>query len=292
MRARIEPAADGGEDIDIPIPAMAPAYRVGVQQQRRARAGGGMDPATRRLAIFAGGIGATLVMLIGVWSFSGHHHAGIPVIEADSHPVRVRPANPGGMQVAGANDSILSGESDDKVAMAPPPEAPAPQALKAGEKPPQAVAPPRSAAPLPAAPESPMPVPVTAPTVQPTPQPTPQPTARPAPRAVTALPPPTPLMPAASPPQTAPAVARGSGALVQLAAVESESEDAARAEWKRLARRYRDLLEGRTPSFSRTEHGGKVFWRVRTGGFSDVEEAVKFCDRVRAKGGGCSVAGF
>ena len=78
--------------------------------------------------------------------------------------------------------------------------------------------------------------------------------------------------------------------MVQLAAV--ESEDGAKAEWKRLEHRYHDLLDGRTPTFTRTEHAGKTYWRVRTGGFADTAQAVQFCERVKAKGGGCSVASF
>src|SRR5579872_7515878 len=95
------------DDLDIPMPAMTPAYRMAGRSPRA------MDPATRRLAIFAGVIGGALIVLVGAWSFGGHRHAGVPVIEADSRPVRVKPANPGGMQVEGADEGILSGEADN-----------------------------------------------------------------------------------------------------------------------------------------------------------------------------------
>jgi hypothetical protein len=78
--------------------------------------------------------------------------------------------------------------------------------------------------------------------------------------------------------------------MVQLAAL--PTEDAARSEWQHLAKRMPDLLNGRQPSISRTERSGHVFWRVRTSGFADVAQARAFCDHVRAKGGGCSVADF
>ena len=78
--------------------------------------------------------------------------------------------------------------------------------------------------------------------------------------------------------------------LVQLAAVSSEA--AARIEWQRLQKRMPDLLDRRQPAFSKIEHDGRVLWRVRTGGFSDLAAAAAFCDHVRAKGGGCSVAEF
>jgi hypothetical protein len=296
VRARIEPMA-GGEDLDIPMPAMAPSWRVAPRERAA------MDTGTRRLAIFAGVIGGALLLLVGVWSFSGHRHAGVPVIEADSRPLRVKPANPGGMQVADANESILSGEGDGKEAMAPPPETPAPQALKAEEQAtsPAAAAsapPPPVAAAPPAAPPPPAPpveaarpaMPATLPTP---PHPAVMASAKPLP-APTSLAPtplaPTALAPVALAPGAAkPAVAPG-GVLVQLAAV--DSEDAAKAEWARLARRYPDLLGSRAPSFSRTTHAGKVFWRVRTGGFADTAQAVVFCERIKAKGAGCSVASF
>ncbi len=267
MRARIEPVA-GGDDLDIPMPAMAPSYRVSAQ--RRAAAGG-MDPATRRLAIFAGGIGGALVLLVGIWSFGGHHRGGVPVIEPDSRPLRVKPANPGGLQIAGANDSILSGDGDSKVAMAPPPENPAPQALKAEEK--------TTPTPLPSSPAA---ASSSAPTAV-------LEASRPVPRVTEAEPKATPAAVAARP-APPPATQKPAGAMVQLAAL--ESEDGARAEWKRLERRYHDLLDGRTPTFSRTERAGKTYWRVRVGGFAEVVDAIRFCERVKAKGGGCSVASF
>ncbi|HBK07173.1 MAG TPA: SPOR domain-containing protein [Acetobacteraceae bacterium] len=78
--------------------------------------------------------------------------------------------------------------------------------------------------------------------------------------------------------------------MVQLAAL--TSEESARAEWAQLAKKMPDLLGGRQPSYSKTERDGHTFWRVRTSGFSDVAQARGFCERVRAKGAGCSVADF
>ena len=78
--------------------------------------------------------------------------------------------------------------------------------------------------------------------------------------------------------------------MVQLAAV--GSEDAAHSEWARLEKHWPDLFGHRQPAFSKTEHSGRALWRVRTGGFSDVAQATAFCERVRAKGAGCSIADF
>ena len=66
----------------------------------------------------------------------------------------------------------------------------------------------------------------------------------------------------------------------------------AKSEWQRLSKRLPDLLGQRKPAFSKTEHDGKAMWRVRTGGFADVPQATAFCEKVRAKGAGCSVADF
>ncbi len=137
---------------------MAPSYRP------TASRGAAMDSATRRLAIFAGIIGAALLGLVGAWAVTSRHPGGVPVIEADSKPVRVKPADPGGMHVADAGESILSGEANAKQTLAPPPEAPAPQGLKAQEQAAAnatAVAPAAPPAAPAAAPEEPLPRPST-----------------------------------------------------------------------------------------------------------------------------------
>jgi hypothetical protein len=218
-----------------------------------------MDPATRRLALIAGSLGAVLLAVVGAWTLMGHRNTTVPVVQADTRPMRVKPDNPGGMQVAGADEDILSGGNqggDGK--LAPAPEAPAPQALRS---PPPA--PPVAAAPAPAA------------TVVPA---VPSAPAKPA------------VAKPATVPEKRPAVTAANGTLVQLAAV--RSEDAAKSEWQRLSKRLPDLFGQRRPAFSKTEHDGHTLWRIRTGGFSDTAQASTFCEKVRAKGVGCSVADF
>ena len=77
---------------------------------------------------------------------------------------------------------------------------------------------------------------------------------------------------------------------VQLAAL--GTEEAAQQEWSRLAKKMPDLLGGRKPTIQRIERDGRTFWRVRMDGFADVAQATGFCDKLRAKGAGCSVASF
>lgn len=82
----------------------------------------------------------------------------------------------------------------------------------------------------------------------------------------------------------------GKDMVVQLAAVGSEA--VAKSEWDRLTKRMPDLLAQHHPAFSKVDHDGRVLWRVRTGGFTDLSQAKDFCGRVRAKGGSCTVAEF
>jgi SPOR domain len=225
----------------------------------------GMDPATRRLALIAGGLGAALLAIIGGWSVMGHRSTAVPVIQADSRPIRVKPENPGGMQIAGSNDELSGGGDTNGGKLAPPTEAPAPQALLA---------------PPPPSPSAVTAAPATAPVAPSVPAGVKPVAEKPAPaadkRAV-----------ASAPDHAAPAA---KGALVQLAAV--TSEDAAHGEWQRLEKRMPDLFGHRQPAFSKIEHSGHTLWRVRTGGFSDAAQATAFCERVRAKGAGCSIADF
>jgi hypothetical protein len=215
----------------------------------------GSDSSMRNLALAAVGIAA--VVMGGVWYMSGRHHDGVPVIEAETTPLRVKPANPGGMQVAGADDATLGdGSGKEADALAPPPEAPAPQALQM-----QARA--ANAAAIVPPPVIPLPV---APVAPPT-------------RDV-----------AAAPVRQAPPSAVAAGVQVQLAALDSQA--AANAAWTQLAHRVPDLLGGHSPAVVRFDRDGKVFWRLRTGGFADIAAATQFCTKLRARGAGCAIATF
>ena len=77
---------------------------------------------------------------------------------------------------------------------------------------------------------------------------------------------------------------------VQLAAMDSQAT--ADSEWSRLSHRMPDLLDGRHPDITRVDRDGRTLFRVRLGGFGDMAQAIGFCAKVRAKGGGCSIAAF
>ncbi len=243
----------------------------------------GMDAATRRLALVAGGLAVALLGVIGAWSVSSHRSGGasVPVVQADPRPIRVKPENAGGMQVAGQNEAVLSGDgggdSDANDHLAPAPETPAPaqlRALEASESPPAAG-------------------PAPAPTVA---TPTPAPVAPPLP--ASAAPsraaheaPPASRAPAAraeaaaSPAAAPPSPPLRSGIEVQLAAM--DSEELAKTEWARLDRKMPDILRGHAPLVARFERDGHQYWRLRTGYFATTADAAKFCDDMKAKGAAC-----
>ncbi len=247
------------------------------------------DPSMRRLAL--GAVGVCAVVLGGVWllSVKGGPHA-VPVIHPEARPMRIRPKNPGGMQVDGLNDALLNGGTGpEHDTLAPPPETPEPQALAAAES---ATSPPAGpAAPAPAAGALPAPPAVTAPAVT-----TPTVTAPPASAPPVSAPPaPAPAetarAPQAAPQAAAPTPDAGTGRVsVQLAALGSEA--AATTEWHRLRRRLPGLLADRTPEITRFAHDGHVFWRLRTGGFADIAAATEFCARAKAAGAACAIADF
>ncbi len=273
------------------IPLRTPAYRVPRSH--------GMDPATRRLALIAAGLGGALLVLIGVWSLSGGTSGGgssVPVIAAPAGPMRVKPANPGGLSVPGADQAIFDHSTDGRDAgqgsLMPAPERPDLQALRA----PGATAVPGGTVPGGTAPSS-------AATTGSIATPTgtaasdlPLPPAFQPPSAAAeqtaALPATTTLSRGASQP-TATGSARpaaGGGTIVQLAALPTRA--AAEAEWQALRRRVPGLLGGRQLILAQATVAGRVWWRVRTAGFTSPAQARGFCTRMRAAGAACDVTPF
>ena len=248
---------------DLRIPAMA-GGRAPVSTSYRARRVG-PPRETRALLLAAAALGGVLVVGMGGWALMGRRPAVVPVIEADSRPLRVRPDDRGGMQVAGAEEQVLGGAETGAARMAPAAEAPAPLALRAQMQP--------SPTPQPALQTAPSAVAaVVPPVVSPLPD-----TVRPAPRVATPVAP-------------APRAPEAGGTMVQLAAVETQA--AATSEWARLAKRMPELLGERHAVVQRADRDGHAVFRVRTGGFADVAEATGFCTKVKAKGGACTIAAF
>lgn len=282
------------DDLHIPAagPGRAPMHAS--YRSRRARA----EPDMRLLTFAAAGLGLLLLLGMGGYVLMGRHPGRVPVIEADSRPLRVKPDNPGGMQVSTADEALLGDGAGSVEAIGPAPEAPAPQALRAQMQPPAPAAAPPDGSAVPASPAA-APGNGSAPAAASPPAPAggsagrvggsplPDTPARPpsAPRAVAAAPSPT----AAGPAVPATGAAAGS-AQVQLAAVESEG--AAQAEWQRLSHRMPELLRERRPAIQKAEVGGRPVYRLRLGGFADTAEATGFCVKVKARGGACTLASF
>ncbi len=266
---------------DTPMPPAGRLGPVSPPSYRPMRSGhGSLDTGTRILLIGAGAVLALLLLLVIGWAISGRHGSGVvPTIQADKQPWRVKPDNPGGMQVIGAIEA--EGDVPGRPgATAPAPETPAAEALRAAQP-----APP-PAKPTAAASESTAPTPLAPVTSAPAANAAATPSTPP-------VVPPTaiPSAPAqAAAPARAPVPTASGGTFVQLAALGSEA--GAHTEWQRLKGRMADILAGREPVIQRIERDGHAIWRLRVGSFPSVGDATRFCERVRAKGGACELATF
>ncbi|MGC8469143.1 MAG: hypothetical protein ACP5NI_04470, partial [Acetobacteraceae bacterium] len=84
------------DELDIPPFGYRAAYRRGP------------DPGTRRMAWMAGGFAAALLVVVGGYSLlDGGGPGTVPTIAAPAGPVKVRPANPGGLQVSQTQNPSL-----------------------------------------------------------------------------------------------------------------------------------------------------------------------------------------
>ena len=227
---------------------MQPSWRV--RPPERESSGWGIPP---KFWMIGAGLAGSVLLAGGIiWGMSVMGPRGVPLIETDGRPFKVRPDAPGGAVVPNQQELIFErGSRQDRPAEArlgPGPEAPRPEALRQQSQPP---------APAPA---------------------------RPAAVAAPAAPPAVAVPSAAPPPaqQAArPAPATGGRFMVQFAA--TRSEEAARADWERLQRRVPELA-GRQPVIARLEREGQpTLWRLRTGGFADAAAARAFCEPLRAR---------
>jgi hypothetical protein len=73
------------------------------------------------------------------------------------------------------------------------------------------------------------------------------------------------------------------GAFVQLASL--HSLDDAWYEWRRLTKRFSDLLTGHTPVIVQADALGQTYWCLRTFGFTDLEGATAMCSAAHEASG-------
>jgi hypothetical protein len=108
-------------------------------------------------------------------------------------------------------------------------------------------------------------------------------TEEPNPRALMAIPDPSKAGLLAAPP----APPRAKPVTVQLSSARSEAD--AQADWNKLAKKMPELLSQHRALFQKVNETGPASWRLRTGGFTDPAQAKTFCDKIKAKGGQCSL---
>jgi len=220
--------------------------------KRRSHRGLAVVLALGVMAMSAGGL--------GVWYrlTSGHTPSGeIPLIRADTDPVKVKPDDPGGMEIPNRDRFVFNPTGNMPVErLLPPPETPLPRPATTGGPTP----------------------PVTAPAVA-------------APTAQTPPATPAPVVVAPAPPQTAVVLAPsgGTGYRLQVGAV--KTPEIAKSEWDRIKRQNGDLLGSLSVSVDRADLGDRgVFYRIHVGPIADAAQAERLCAQLRQRGVGCILA--
>ncbi len=251
----------------------------------------------------------------------------IPVIRADITPMKVRPENPGGLQVPDRDKLVYNriqngGSATPERAtverLLPPPETPLPRPQAAE---PEAVETQMPARPEPEIAQTPKVSDVTA-AVKPTPAPAPPPAPVPSvsstptvlntspveqpqsgptrlsktPAPAPSAPPPTsaPVSAAATQPKpAAPAstVSPPSNQVYRVQLAAARTPEAARAEWDRLRRKNLDILGDLGLAITKVDLGTSkgVFYRLRVGPLKDDAEARALCKALAARKIGCLV---
>jgi hypothetical protein len=291
-----------------------------------------VDAWTRRLIYAAAGIGAVLLAAVGGWTLMSGHRGGIPVLGPPPGPVRVKPVNPGGMEVADSSgaETDMTGHGDAH--LAPGPEQPDPTALarQYGTTPPatggdagsarsadadgakatpsQATAP-ASPSDDRTSPSAPADAPSQASSAAAHAPSVPSPAPHAAPAQATPSSHEAPATPVAGPPrQPAPAAkpapeatradtgtdvgGAAQGGQHMVQLAAVETEAQAHEEWARLQHRAPDLLSGRSPVVLPVDRGGRTLYRLRVSGFADLAASRAFCAKLRAEQVACTPAAF
>ena len=263
------------------VSARRPGLRAEPRPSYRPEKKTGFDPDLRRIGLLAVACAGGMAAAVGLVSLISHRSHGIPVIEADAGPVRVKPADPGGEKFTGVEQ--LRNVDPNSQTLAPAPEQPAIDALREQmETMRRQLA--REAA-------------ATAEARKLATEAKQQASARivvsPAPLQAAAISRIPPILQAPVHPVSASAsapVSTAPGVSVQLAALTDEA--AAHAAWKSLSQKLPDLLGSRAPEISRVSVGGRTMWRLRTGPFPSVADATGFCAKLRGRDTDCSIAAF
>jgi hypothetical protein len=257
------------------------------------------------MALFAGGLWFAYVE--GLRHSSGVGNTGdIPLIRADTRPIKIKPANPGGMAIPDRNLLIYDESRPTVEHLLPPPEQP-----MARPAPPPIPAPPPPAASPPAQPSAPPPAGASPAAMSRTAlaapaEPPPRAAAVPAATGAGAAAPGRPERLDGSAERNA-AVAATSlrpvpreaaraevlpaslgGVRLQLGSVRSAVS--AREEWDRIRRSNPDLLGGVSAGAVRADLGDKgVYYRIETAPVGDAARASRLCGELRQRHLGCII---
>ena len=203
--------------------------------------------------------------------------AHAPLIQADNDPIKVKPGDPGGMEIPNRDRLVFNqkGDGTPEHVLAPP-EAPLP---RPAPEPPATPAPAHTQA-------------QTSPAAPSTTTPASPPATQPAAPAIPAWPgearaPSTPNTPqqGVTPPPPAPA-ANGKGYRLQVASV--KTEDGAKQEWERIRKQNADILGSLPYRADRVDLGDRgVFFRVQIGPIADAIDAERICSALRDRKVGC-----
>lgn len=212
-----------------------------------------------------------------------------PVIKAPEGPVKIKPEEPGGMEIPNQDKQVYQAmeatKPEPKVEqLLPPPEEPEPEVEPAQPQP--SVELETAAKPeVEVKPVEPPTAPATATEtakVETEPKPAPQPASKPAP-------PPAKKKAAAPKPQQQVAAAAQGSFMIQLASF--RNEQAANNAWKTIGGKHAPVLKSLKQRVLRIDLGsGKgVFYRLQAGGFPTRAAAESACAKLKAQKQGCLV---
>ena len=255
--------------------------REGFRPSYRPAKAAGFDPDMKRMGMIAAGIAGVVALAVGAGSLMGTRHHGVPVIEADAGPVRIKPADAGGMQVTGADLGLGIGSTQTLAPVAEQPQINALRAQLHAVKKELARQAAETAQVAKLAQANTVKI-VAAPAVQRA-----SATARVEAPATVSF---NPVVLSPPPARLVPAKLAASGPAVQLAAFTDEA--AAKTGWDALVKKAPDLLGGRGAEITKVQASGRTMWRLRTAGFGTVAEAGNFCTKMRAHGADCAIAAF
>lgn len=226
------------------------------------------------MAVFAGGLWFAYVQGTKHGTAPAAGDGNVPLIHADQRPIKIKPDQPGGMDVPDRDKLVFNEKAGGPPVekLLPPPERPEPLP----------VAPPKQAMAAPPIPTPPVlaPSPPTIEMVPAKPAPEASAPAKPAPAKAA------PVKPAAI--TAAPAAAGNGGIKIQLGSL--RSPEAARDEWQRLKRNNADLLGKLTAVAVRAEVPDKgTYYRVEAGPLADAAAASRLCGELRKRNLGCTI---